>query len=249
LDYISREHDDSDQAETTSVPMNTPRFDVLESFFHWWMQGYRGGLFPSVHDGIARIGDYTGMILYRQPPFQVELWILPPNVEATEHCHPNTDIFLVHVTGEIKVWLGDDLVLGPAQTVADKNGVTKSNGNFVRLPPGQLHRAGTGPLGGAFMNIQLWLDGNPRFTAEDWKGDPLNDEHKKKLLGAYVRSLSESSASSTKEQRSISRRERAIAELEGHSQEASLSQPLIPGGVPPLNAAEREFGAASTTVR
>jgi len=84
---------------------------------HW-----KGGLFPSVHDGITRIGDYTGLILYRQPPFQVELWILPPNTESPEHSHPNVDIYLVAVTGEMKVWVGEELVLGPVHTGPDKNG-------------------------------------------------------------------------------------------------------------------------------
>ena len=175
------------------------------------MAGWKGGLFPSVHDGITRVGDYTGLILYRQPPFQVELWILPPNTAAPDHAHPNVDIFLVHVTGELRVWVGDDMVLKPEETVPLPNGVTKTNGNFIRIRPGQNHRAETGPLGAAFMNVQLWMDGKPRSTDSDWKGDALNEEHKKKLgsmhAASYVKSLRENSGSSTKEQESTSRKE------------------------------------------
>ena len=193
--------------------MKTEHFDELAHFFGWWMQQSHGGVPTSVHDGIARVGDYTGLILYRQPPFQVELWIIPPNTESPAHSHPDVDIFLVHVCGEIKVWVGEELVLGPAQTVPDKNGVTKSNGNFVRLPPGQVHRAGTGPMGGAFINVQHWLDGKPRFTSDNWEGGALNEEHKKKLeerlnRQEYVRSLRETSESSRLEAMLISRRAR-----------------------------------------
>ena len=214
--------------------------------------GMRSGCPTSVHDGITRIGEYTGLVLYRQSPYQVELWILPPNMQSTEHSHPNVDIFLVHVTGDLKVWVGEELVLGPVQTVPDKNGVTRSNGNFIRIKPGQLHRAETGPLGGAFMNIQLWVDGKPRSTDSDWKGDALNEDHKKKLadlnrerLGEYVKSLHENSECSMREPRNISRRERTLADMAGHSEVDFASGPLIPGGVPPLNAAEEKSGEAS----
>ncbi len=224
-------------------------FDPLLAFFQWWMGGGMRGLFPSVHDGIARIGDYTGIILYRQPPFQVELWIVPPNTESPPHSHPGTDIFLVHITGEIKVWLGDELILGPAQTMPGSNGVTKSNGNFVRLPPGQMHRAGSGPLGAAFMNVQLWLDGKPRFTSEDWIGEGLNEAHKKKLkeqkLTAYVRSLRENSDFSTKEQPSISLKEQPLADPGEALREDSTQPPLIYGGDGLLpSAAEKSLEAS-----
>lgn len=206
-------------------------FDPLAAFFGWWMNGgSKSGCPPSVHDGITRVGDYTGLILYRQPPFQVELWILPPNMQSTEHSHPNVDIFLVHVTGDLKVWVGDKLVLGPVDTVPDKNGVTKSNGNFVRIAPGELHKAETGPLGGAFMNVQLWTDGKPRSTDSDWKGDALNEDHKKKLVG-YVKSLNENSDSCTKEPESTSKKVRSPAEETLHSLAGSTATSLITDGL------------------
>ncbi len=227
--------------------INEP-FDPLAAFFHFWMAGIRGGCPPSVHDGVTRIGEYTGLVLYRQPPFQVELWILPPNTTAPEHSHPNADIFLVHVTGELKVWVGDNLVLGPDLTVAGENGVTKSNGNFVRIAPGQKHRAETGPLGAAFMNVQMWLDGKPRSTDLDWNGDALNDNHKKKLDGlnserikGFVKSLSENSGGSTKGQPSISRKALATRVLP----EDSTRRPLILRGVSSSGAAEDACGQVS----
>ncbi len=199
---------------------------------------------PSQHEGICRLGDYTGMILYRQPPFQVELWILPPNTESPAHAHPNVDIYLVHVCGEIRVWVDEKLVLGPAETVPDqRTGVTKTNGNFIRLLPGQVHRAGTGPMGGAFINVQHWLEGNPRFTSEDWTGDGLNEHHKKKLENAhrheYVRSLRENSGGLQMVPKPISRKDSGIPA----SPEASTRKPLDGSGEERSDAATEKFGS------
>lgn len=220
------------------------------------MGGWRGGVFPSVHDGVANVGGYTGLILYRQPPYQVELWIIPPNTSAPEHAHPNVDIFLVHVTGELSVWVDENLVLGPVQTIPDKDGVTKTNGNFIRILPGQSHRASTGQIGAAFLNVQLWMDGEPRSTASDWKGDALNDDHKKKLdavnsekLKECIQSMRKNSGCSTKAQPSTSTRAELLAEHAAALAEGSTNKPLILGGEAPSNPAEVEFGAASTTRR
>jgi len=227
--------------------MNNPNFDVLEAFFHWWLGGWKGGLFPSVHEGVTKIGnDFTGLVLYRQGPFQVELWIVSPGTEIPDHAHPNIDSFLVHVTGDLTVFVGEEMVLGPVQTVARSDGVCKSNGHWIRIRPGQQHAGRTGPLGAAFLNIQLWLDGKPRSTDSDWKGDALNEEHKKKLVSihakAYVKSLRESCGSSTKEPGNTSGKEPGME----HSQEDSTSPYLTPGGRPPSAADVERYGGVST---
>src|ERR1051325_1274067 len=220
--------------------VNEP-FEPLTAFFGWFMGHWKGGLFPSVHDGITRIGDYPGLILYRQPPFQVELWILPPNTESPEHLHPNVDIYLVAVTGELKVWVGEELLLGPVHAGPDKNGVSKANGRYVRLPPGQLHRAGTGPLGGAFMNIQHWLDGKPRSTDTDWHGVALNDDHKKKLLHQSVLSPQKNCGDSMMEPDAISRK----APDTEPSLAGSIQSSLIARGIPSYEAAGVNCGPAT----
>jgi len=220
--------------------VNTPPFDPLVAFFQWWMVEFKGGLPPCIHDGITRVGDYTGLVLYRQPPFQVELWILPPNTAAPEHAHPNVDIFLVHVTGELRVWVGEDMVLKPEDTLPLPNGVTKTNGNFIRIRPGQNHRAETGALGAAFLNVQLWIDGKPRSTDSDWKGDALNEEHKKKLTSIhaaqYVKSLRENSDSSMKAPGNTSEKESDTEALKVGSIHPSL---MIHGRPPYASEVER----------
>jgi hypothetical protein len=229
-------------------------FDPLVAFFHEFMGGWKGGLFPSVHDGVTKIGcEFTGLVLYRQPPFQVELWIIAPNTEIPDHAHPNIDSFLVHVTGDLTVFVGEEMVLGPVQTVARQDGVCKANGHWIRIRPGQQHAGRTGPIGAAFLNVQLWLDGKPRSTDSDWKGDALNEEHKKKLdvlwkeqerskLTAYVKSLRENSGSSTKERENTSRKEQGTEALLEVSTHASS---IRPGRQQSASEVERS-GRAST---
>lgn len=219
--------------------MNVPSFDVLESFFYWWIQGWRGGLFPSLHDGITHVGPYTGLILYRKPPFQVQLWILPPNVESPEHGHPGVDTFLVHVSGQIYLWVDGKEVLTPEQNVEGEDGVSKVNGNFIRLHPDQKHKAASGPLGGAFMVLQHWLDGKPRSTEEAWTGSPIDEEHKKKLFENSVR---KTFGSATKVDASIFQKEPDMVPLKVDSN-LPCSMPL---GLESSVADEVKSGAAST---
>jgi hypothetical protein len=231
-------------------PVNTPLFDPLIAFFGWWMNETKGGLFPSVHDGVTKVGcEFTGLVLYRQPPFQVELWIVAPNTEIPEHAHPNIDSFLVHVTGDLTVFVGEEMVLGPVQTVARPDGVCKSNGNWIRIRPGQQHAGRTGPLGAAFLNVQLWLDGKPRSADSDWKGDALNEEHKKKLSAAYsgkvkqcVNSLRENSGSATNEPGNTLRRVKDTVA----SQVASTRLYSTDGGLVRSSADAARSGEVST---
>ena len=219
------------------VIMKTEPFDILQAFLAWWYEAPRNGIPVSVHDGVSHVGCCTGLVLYRQPPFQVELWILAPNTDVGEHAHPNVDIFLVHVTGEIFVNVDGKPVLTEKETVADERGITKTNGNFIRIRPGQKHRATTGPLGGAFLNVQLWMDGKPRSTDRDWQGQPINEEHKKKLIG-YARSLPEPSDYSRKERPLIFKR----ALVTPVSPEGSTSKPSNCSGEPSLDPAPAASG-------
>jgi quercetin dioxygenase-like cupin family protein len=129
-------------------------FDDVEIFRNWWLN-HRPINTPS--DGVVFVADTHGIVLYRQPPYQVELFMMKPNTEIKPHIHPNVDSFEVYMGGDVD-FLCDD-----------KRHVTNVLGDSIRVHPQSWHGGKFGPRGGCFLSVQKWLNGvNPTFVGNDW---------------------------------------------------------------------------------
>lgn len=159
-------------------------FDPLIGFAEWW-QKQPFNIPPSLHDGVTILRDFTGLVLYRGGPYQVQLWICKPNAVITEHGHPNIDTIAVYVSGQLHFTLNRDLKVPEQDVFADEQGMSSQIGATFRVKPTDTHGAKVGPLGGAFIVIQHWLDGKPRSTELNWKGEPLDEGHKRALTEDY----------------------------------------------------------------
>jgi len=127
--------------------------DDLEEFLEWWLE--HKPTCPPITKPIIYEGDTRGVVLYRQGHFQVELFIVKPNVEIVQHIHPNVDSFEVHLAGDINFYC---------------NGTLFNDGKPVRVKPESWHGGFFGPQGGSFLSVQKWLNGvEPTFVGDDWK--------------------------------------------------------------------------------
>jgi len=130
-------------------------FDDLEVFKNWWLSNrpintYEGAK-PCYHADIA------GTVLYRQYPYQVQLFITPPNTLIEEHLHPNVDSFEVYLTGDIAFTCNGHIFDSP------------KIGESIRVKTSYWHGGKTGELGATFLSIQKWLNGaQPSSVANDW---------------------------------------------------------------------------------
>lgn len=130
-------------------------FDDLEQFRDWWLTHRPINTFegskPCYHASIA------GTVLYRQYPYQVQLFITPPNTVIEEHVHPNVDSFEVYINGDIMFTCNG--------YVFDKPKI----GESIRVKTHYWHGGKTGPMGATFLSIQKWLNGTqPSSVANDW---------------------------------------------------------------------------------
>ena len=127
--------------------------DDLTEFLEWWLE--HKPTCPPAKNAIVQEGDLSGVVLYRKGQFQVELFIVKPNVTIVQHVHPNVDSYEVNLTGDIDFYC---------------DGVLHTSGKPVRVKTNSWHGGYFGPQGGSFLSIQKWLNGiEPDFVGNDWK--------------------------------------------------------------------------------
>lgn len=151
-----------------------PAFDPLAAFANWFVrdQGYR--VPPCPFDAISRVGKFTGLVLYRNAPYQVQLWICEPHSEIPEHNHPNMDTLFAYLSGEIYLNVNGVPILTPENTRELQDGMCSNAGVYARIGPTDKHSAKIGPRGGSFLNFGMFHDGFVRSAHLDWEGEPLD---------------------------------------------------------------------------
>ena len=139
-------------------------FDDLEYFKNWWMQ--TRSINTPIDNALSHVADTHGVVLYRQKPYQVELFNVKPNSEIPPHKHPNVDSFEVYVSGDINFmcngeWNDQHLL-----------------GQVTRVYPSNMHGGLFGQKGGCFLSIQKWLnDKEPEFVGNDWADTKNNGSY------------------------------------------------------------------------
>lgn len=139
-------------------------FDPLSAFASWFVKEQGHMMAHCIPDGVSRVGSFSGIVLYRDDRFQVQLWIADPNSRIPEHVHPNMDTILMYLSGEFMLKVNDIVVFNKENTKV---------GAWARIGPNDKHNAEIGPKGVAFLNFGHFLDGKPRSANEDWIGEPL----------------------------------------------------------------------------
>ncbi len=128
---------------------------------------------PSVWAGVTFVGDFAQLVMERSGDYQVQLCLCRPDSVIPDHSHPNVDTFVVYVTGQIFFRLDGQVVIEPQAVKETPRGGCSHNAHHLRVMPGQSHGAAIGPVGGAFLTVQRWLNGKPTSVERDWEGPPL----------------------------------------------------------------------------
>lgn len=154
--------------------------DDLLRFAAWYVGECSGVPRPPFLDGVVRIDSFTGITMFRQPPYQVQLWVCDPGSIIPEHSHPGVDVIQVYVWGQVHLTCNGTPVID--ESIMDEDdGVSRAYGATIRIKPGETHGARVGPMGGSFMTIQKWLDGPPRSVDTAWSGPPLGPVHASRI--------------------------------------------------------------------
>ena len=145
-------------------------FDELAVFKDWWM-ALKPLNTPSI-GSLSHVAETHGVVLYRQDPYQVELFNVKPNSEIPPHVHPNVDSFEVFIGGDISfmcdgVWYDQDVL-----------------GSSIRVLPSSIHGGKFGERGGCFLSVQKWINGvQPKFVGDDWDDEQHHSSYKESRQG------------------------------------------------------------------
>jgi hypothetical protein len=123
-----------------------------------------------------KIQDVTAVVWLRDGPYQVELFIVPPNYIIPEHVHPNVESY--------EMFLGGDISFSHSGRWVDRDGLIMRRdapdmrGALVPVETNDLHGGAFGPRGGVFMSIQKWLNGiSPHSVSADYTGPVMGAHH------------------------------------------------------------------------
>lgn len=152
--------------------------DELAHFLSWYLQNMTG-IYAPVENGIHVCEGIYGMVIYRDPPYQVQLFTVAPDTVIPEHVHPNVDSYEVALTGMefycngktvMPMWFNNSK--DEINDEAKYWGLAQGAYNYIRIEPETKHGALSGPTGGAFMSVQRWLnDVEPTSVGNDWYGE------------------------------------------------------------------------------
>ncbi len=154
--------------------------DPLYDFARWWLTECSATPMPPFKDGVHFLAAFVGTTLFRHREYQVQMWTCAPNSVIPEHGHPGVDNIQIYLWGQVHLTHNGQPVISDDQ-MGEKDGLSAAYSSSIRILPGETHGARIGSMGGAFLTIQRWLDGNPKSVATAWSGDPLNEDHVREL--------------------------------------------------------------------
>lgn len=158
--------------------------DDLETFakrfllgrINWWAVPRQGG--------VINFGNIVRLLLVRQPPFQVELFIVPDAPSSfTVHTHPNVDVIEFGLTGDAGLFINAKPSCSEADVDRWLHGSIKTVP--IRIRPWDDH-SGMGKTPYAFLSIQQWLHGvYPTSVGLDWCGESASVEQEAMRLAQH----------------------------------------------------------------
>jgi hypothetical protein len=168
-------------AEVDAKKYTVENQDPLMNFAAWVLSQPLKNFRPP-KNAVYHFGDVVCIVLYRQGPYQVEMFIaLPNNKGFPAHSHPNVDSIQVALSGEPDFTLEGQHVNTQEQIKGVMpDGSSPLCGSWVHTKEGQVHGAEFGKEGGTMLNIEYWKNGvEPTCVGCDWDGEPHGEEFKK----------------------------------------------------------------------
>jgi hypothetical protein len=157
--------------------------DGLTDFLNWALQNLTIiGMVP-YKNPVWKIQDVTSTLLYRDPPYQIQMFSVPGGTVIPQHTHPNVDSYEVYLGGNINFSHKGKYVFKEEELKEEENFKTSvARGGILRVRPDEEHGGVFGKEGGVFLSVQKWLNGvEPHCVAADYVGVVMGEDHYKKV--------------------------------------------------------------------
>lgn len=139
----------------------------VEAFAAWWVKEKP---FAPPADAMRHMKGIDGITLYRDGPFQVQMFLGRAGASAPRHRHPNIDVI-------------DIVLCGSAVFFSERSDYNDTK-TEIRVRPNEAHITRSSE-GGAFVSFQKWLNGVAPSSVElDWVGEPIDPNHAAAIAAA-----------------------------------------------------------------
>ena len=155
-----------------------PKEDELSNFAYWYLtSGEVDKFYTPIKNGLLFIEGVSGIVLYRNEQFQVELFICQPNLVIPEHTHPDVDSYEFFLHG-MKFTHSGETVINNEEALLEQDGFPINAYQTIRVKPNDPHGGTASKYGGAFISIQHWLnDVDPTHVSSNWEGNSMGQQH------------------------------------------------------------------------
>ena len=138
--------------------------------------------------GIIKAIGQTKVLWHRHPPYQIQLFIAPPNCIIPTHTHPNVDSYEVFVGGQMQFSLQNEWITVPAEEqTTTPAGLNTLRGQTIRVRPYDMHGGVAGPEGSVFFSVQHWINGvEPHCVSADYVGVAMGQAHANKIVYGHA---------------------------------------------------------------
>ena len=136
-------------------------WNTLEDFVNWYMNA-RMPLMVPWNKGVVRTDDSTSICIFKKGQFQLEMYLIYPNMDVPRHAHPGVEIITMTMGGG-SIW--PEGVLGTSEVGWGKV--------EPLLRPGQFHGGNwtKHSSGWCLLSFEKWPEGmEPASAAIQWKG-------------------------------------------------------------------------------
>ena len=131
--------------------------DELSKFAHFYLNSdLPGKIYTPIKNGLIFEGGMTGIVLYRHEQFQVELFIVKPNLIIPEHTHPDIDSYECFLYGMNFTHSGKTIT-NREQALEEKNGYPICSYQTIRVKPNDPHGGTSSKNGGCFLVSHKFL--------------------------------------------------------------------------------------------
>jgi len=154
--------------------------DPLKKFAHWYIKSLvKQKHLPvnTLYDNVNIVSNCYGVTLFRQNPFQVQLWLCKANEKSPEHTHPDVDSYEVYFGGDIIFTKNGKKVKEKPEQL--ENLKSSAWGWFMRINSDDKHEAIINKMNSSFLSIQYWKNSIPITSIErNWLGNKFGENHR-----------------------------------------------------------------------
>ena len=139
--------------------------DDLTAFLEWYLNASPPIAPPRGAPPVHFVEKVTGVVVYREGQFQVQLFTAAPGAAIPPHHHPNVDSY------EVSLWGMRFAIYQNGKKNEMHPNVMRKRGKAIRILPDTDHEALASKHGGCFLSVQHWLNGTkPSSVGNDWVG-------------------------------------------------------------------------------